>query len=158
MDWADDAAYSLNDIVDGVKAGFLTIDRIEAWADGKVGDAMGVRLLDELLDGIRRDRLEGIFSRSDRVVHHRLPPEGARQLHVAKDQPVPLRAGRRPRGARQALFYKTMANDIIFESPQLQQMEHKARKVLFDLWDCCWSNYVETGLGSCASCPRRWES
>jgi dGTPase len=36
-----------------------------------------------------------------------------------------------------------MANDIIFESPQLQQMEHKARKVLFDLWDSCWRNYVE---------------
>jgi dGTPase len=36
-----------------------------------------------------------------------------------------------------------MANDIIFESPQLQQMEHKARRVLFDLWDSCWRNYVE---------------
>ena len=42
-------------------------------------------------------------------------------------------------------FYKKMANDIIFESPQLQQMEHKARRVLFDLWDSCWRNYVERG-------------
>jgi dGTPase len=50
-----------------------------------------------------------------------------------------------PEALRQALFYKGLANDIIFESPQLQQMEHKARKVLFDLWDSCWRNYVEPG-------------
>ena len=37
------------------------------------------------------------------------------------------------------------ANDIIFESPPLQQMEHKARKILFDLWESCWRNYVEPG-------------
>jgi dGTPase len=36
-----------------------------------------------------------------------------------------------------------MANDIIFESPQLQQMEHKARQVMFSLWKAVWSNYVE---------------
>jgi len=50
-----------------------------------------------------------------------------------------------PEAQRQALFYKALANDIIFESPPLQQMEHKARKVLFDLWDSCWRNYVEPG-------------
>ena len=44
---------------------------------------------------------------------------------------------------REAAFYKQLANDIIFESPQLQQMEHKARKVLFDLWDSAWRNHVE---------------
>jgi dGTPase len=49
-----------------------------------------------------------------------------------------------PEAERAALFFKKMANDIIFESPQLQQMEHKARKVLFDLWSSAWRNYVET--------------
>jgi dGTPase len=50
-----------------------------------------------------------------------------------------------PEAKYQAEFYKRMANDLIFESPQLQQMEHKARKVMFDLWDSCWRNYVEKG-------------
>jgi dGTPase len=36
-----------------------------------------------------------------------------------------------------------MANDIIFESTQLQQIEHKARKVMFDLWESCWRNHVQ---------------
>ena len=48
-----------------------------------------------------------------------------------------------PEAERAALFFKKMANDIIFESPQLQQIEHKARKVLFDLWESCWRYYVE---------------
>ena len=43
----------------------------------------------------------------------------------------------------EAEFYKRMANDVIFESPQLQQIEHKARRVLFSLWESAWANYVE---------------
>jgi dGTPase len=45
----------------------------------------------------------------------------------------------------EALFYKRMANDIIFESPHLQQMELKARRVLFSLWHAVWENYVDCG-------------
>jgi len=51
-----------------------------------------------------------------------------------------------PAALREAQFYKQMANDIIFESPQLQQIEHKARKVLFSLWESCWRNYVDKGV------------
>jgi dGTPase len=145
MDWADDAAYSLNDIVDGVKTGFLTIDRIQAWADAKVDDAPGLRLLEELLDAIRTERVEVIFSaRIGSFI------TGCRLRE--RDNFMAPRTNRyryelvvAPEAERQAMFYKTLANDIIFESPQLQQMEHKARKVLFDLWDSCWRNYVEPG-------------
>jgi dGTPase len=145
MDWADDAAYSLNDIVDGVKAGFLTIDRIEAWAEERVGDAAGQRLLDELLDAIRSDRLESIFSAriGSFITGCRLRERENFMSKRTNRYRFELVVA--PEALRQALFYKGLANDIIFESPQLQQMEHKARKVLFDLWDSCWRNYVEKG-------------
>ena len=145
MDWADDAAYSLNDIVDGVKTGFLTIDRIEAWAQANVGDAAGLRLLDELLDAIRSDRLESIFSAriGSFITACRLRERDnfmAKRTNRYRFELVVA-----PEAERQAHFYKKLANDVIFESAQLQQMEHKARKVLFDLWDSCWRNYVEPG-------------
>jgi len=145
MDWADDAGYSLNDIVDGVKAGFLTVERIERWAAGEGITAEQQKHLDKLFDAIRSDRLENVFSmkigafiRACRLRERRnfMTPQTNRyryELTVA------------PEAEREALFFKKMANDIIFESPQLQQMEHKARKVLFDLWDSCWRNYVERG-------------
>ena len=143
MDWADDAAYSLNDVVDGVKTGFLTIDRLEAWAESRVTDPLGVRLMDELLDAIRAERLEGIFSAriGTFITSCRLRERDnfmAKRTNRYRFELVVA-----PEAERQVQFYKTLANDIIFESPQLQQMEHKARKVLFDLWDSCWRNYVE---------------
>jgi dGTPase len=147
MDWADDAAYSLNDIVDGVRAGFLTIERIEVWA-AEVGiDAERQRHLDVLFGAIRSDRLEEVFSeKTGRFI------TGCRLRDRAAGNPMAARTNRyrfelvvAAEAEREAAFYKRMANDIIFESPQLQQMEHKARKVLFDLWGAAWDNYVQPG-------------
>ncbi len=145
MDWADDVAYSLNDIVDGVTAGFLTIERIERWAAGEPIDAPRQKLLDTLFDAIRGDRLENVFAqkvgrfitacrlRERENFMSALTNRYRFELVVSGDVETEVQ------------FFKKIANDIIFESPQLQQMEHKARRVLFDLWHSAWSNYVERG-------------
>ncbi len=146
MDWADDAAYSLNDIVDGVKAGFLTIDRIESWAAGEGIDAENQHHLETLFNAIRGDRLESVFA--DKIGRFitacRLRPR--RNFMAGKTHRYAFDLVVAPEALREAAFFKTMANDIIFESPQLQQIEHKARRVLFSLWTSCWNNYVEKGV------------
>jgi len=145
MDWADDSAYSLNDIVDGVRAGFLTIERIESWA-GDIGlDAERQQHLDALCAAIRGDCLEEVFSQKLGAFIR-----GCRLRE--RSTPLSTRTNRyrfelivAPEAMREAAFFKQMANDIIFESPQLQQMEHKARRILFELWQAAWGNYVEPG-------------
>ena len=145
MDWADDAAYSLNDIVDGVKAGFLNVERIEAWAAREPMDAERQAWLDQLLIAIRSDRLESVFSAKigSFITACRLKERKNFMSAATNRYRFELVVG--APAEREATFYKKIANDIIFESPQLQQMEHKARKVMFDLWDAAWKNYVDRG-------------
>jgi dGTPase len=143
MDWADDAAYSLNDVVDGVKAGFLTLDRMERWASAQALDAERLAWLDRLFLAVRADRLEAVFSQKigTFITACRLRPRQNFMSASTQRYRFELVVGAEVQ--REAAFYKQLANDIIFESPQLQQMEHKARKVLFDLWESAWRNHVE---------------
>jgi dGTPase len=145
MDWADDAAYSLNDIVDGVRAGFLNIERLEAWAAAQGLDGERLRWLDQLFAAIRSDRLESAFARKIGafITACRLRPR--KNFMSARTNRYRFELSIAPAAEREAAFYKTIANDIIFESPQLQQIEHKARRVVFDLWESCWRNYVDKG-------------
>jgi dGTPase len=101
--------------------------------------------MDDLFKAIRGDRLEGAFAQKigGFITACRLRERD--NFMAARTNRYRFELVVAPAAEREAAFYKKMANDIIFESPQLQQIEHKARKVLFELWDSCWRNYVDRG-------------
>lgn len=143
MDWADDAAYSLNDIVDGVRAGFLTVERVERWAAGEKVGALEQRHLDSLFDAIRKDRLENTFSKKIGAFIQACRLRTRENFMSEKTNRYKYDLVIEENARSEAEFFKKMANDIIFESPQLEQLEHKARVILTALYEAIWENYVE---------------
>jgi len=142
MDWADDTAYSLNDIIDGVRAGFLTFEKIESWAAERDLRVHDIHLIDELQEAVLADKLEAIFSRKiGKYVRacRLVPREGIlsdltnrHAFGLEIDQDVRLEVS----------FYKAMATDIIFRSPQLQQMEFRGSSILNHIWDAFLEHYI----------------
>ncbi len=143
MDWADDAAYSLNDIVDGVRAGFLTIERVERWAAGQTVGAREQEHLDHLFAAIRGDKLEKTFSKKIGFFIQSCRLQERENFMSGRTNRYRFELIIDEAAVSEALFFKRMANDIIFESPQLEQLEYKARTILMSLYEAIWDNYAE---------------
>jgi dGTPase len=143
MDWADDAAYSLNDIVDGVRAGFLTIERIEQWAASEPPGTVTSRYVDSLFEAIRKDRLEKVFSKKTGAFIQACRLQERENFMSARTNRYRFDLVVDEAALNEAAFFKKMANDIIFESPQLEQLEFKARTIFNQLYAAIWENYAE---------------
>jgi dGTPase len=142
MDWADDTAYSLNDLSDSVRAGFLNIEKIEAWAErhGEPSDA-GTSL-GELMRAIRRRGVDPfVGKRIGRYIQAATlrPAENflSGLTHRYGFRLVVDEAVR----AESALF-KRLAFEVVFLSPQLKQLEHKGSRMLRQLWEVLDERYI----------------
>ena len=145
MDWADDTAYSLNDLADSVRAGFLRMERIEAWAE-KNGEATGEGTpLGELIAAIRKRRVDpfvgsriGRYIRSTELVPDSNFLSGATHRYR-------FRLVIDPVVKAESKLFKKLAFENVFLSPQLKQLEHKGNHLLHGLWDVLEKRYVTGG-------------
>ncbi len=145
MDWADDTAYSLNDLSDSVRAGFLNIEKIEAWAESQ-GEATGEATpLGDLMRAIRKKRVDpfvgkriGKYIQSTRLetdVNFLSATTNRYHYRLAIDDSVKA----------ESRLFKRLAFEVVFLAPQLKQLEHKGSRMLRQLWEVLGARYISQG-------------
>jgi dGTPase len=142
MDWADDTAYSINDIADGAAAGFITVDRLERWASGQQLSPAEARHVVELADAIRRDLVEVRSNRKigDFIEACSLTPQTGFLGTLTQRHAFSLQLA--PEARTESRLYKKIALELVFQSPQLQQLDFKAHEMLGRLFGALIDTYL----------------
>jgi dGTPase len=145
MDWADDTAYSLNDISDCVRAGFLTTDKIHQWAEKNSIAIEAGGSLEKLMQAIRSGKVDPfIGKRIGRYIQSTTLRESVNFLsHQSMRYRYELVVAEDVR--RESELFKKLAFEVVFLSPQLKQLEHKGNHMLHELWNLLERRYITDG-------------
>ena len=142
MDWADDTAYSLNDLADSVKAGFLTMERVERWAEKRGGNFGEGSSLGGLLQAIRGQRIEPFVGKRIGQYIKAARLETATNFLSATSHRYSLELVIDQEVRAESELFKDLAYEVVFLSPQLKQLEHKGSYMLRRLWEVLERRYV----------------
>jgi dGTPase len=143
MDWADDTAYSLHDIVDGIHARYISVGSLTDWAEGRSLSPAQASLVERLCQTIQSNSYEPYFgSRVGTFVHAcTLRPRGGFLSDQTQRHAFDLVID--PTVKAESALYKAIALDLIFKSPQLQQIEFKGGHILKRLFRALSSHCAE---------------
>ena len=142
MDWSDDAAYSINDLVDGIHAGFITKQRIEQWATEKNLKDREAGWIAEVLKAIGSSDLERRFARTIGSFIKACPLTGRKNFMSDKTNRYTGELHIDPEVKRQSALYKKLSLELVFLSPQLHQLEHKGGLMVRRIFETLVENYV----------------
>jgi dGTPase len=143
MDWADDTAYSINDLSDAILLKYITVPDLEAWAGKQTLDRVEQEQIDFLIDTIRQGKVEGRLARgigeniracSLRARQNFL--SGATQrysLELVIDEAV----------QRKTKLNKRIAFELIFDTHRLHQLDFKAEGVINRMFEVLEERYVQ---------------
>jgi dGTPase len=150
MDWADDTAYSLNDIADGINAGFISSETLTLWAEHQnlTGNAAG--WVDRLLEGMKKQTAENrLRSRiAAFIAAASLEPDANFMCHASHRYRFRLAIA--AEAMEESKLYKKIALDLVFRSRPLLEMEQKSDCLLARLFQILADRYV---IGTSAGDP-----
>jgi len=144
MDWADDTAYAINDIADSISGKFITVKQIEKWGTehsseiGLLENSALEKIIRWIREGVFKSKLSSEIGDFIHAIHIRERSTFMDKLtnryryELVIDEEI----------KKLANLYKKVAYDIVFQSPQIFQMEFKGHHLLRSIFKALENNYV----------------
>jgi dGTPase len=142
MDWADDTAYALNDIVDSISGGFITIKKLLKWLNDNSVLNFEQKIIEEIIQWIE----EGIF----KAKFGSLVGEFIRGCSIIeKSTFMNTKTNRYKYNLEiskeilsRTMLYKRIALELVFQTTHIQQMEYKGNLMLEQMFRALEDNYI----------------
>jgi dGTPase len=142
MDWSDDTAYCLNDLVDSMNAGFLRFERVKRWAEQQNLEGDLSRHAETILSVIRDGKAEARFGK-------KIGSFVRCCSLIERSTPVSTTSNRYrfslfvdPAVRAEAEFYKRLSQELVFDHSQLHQLERKGRVILEGIFEAFSESYL----------------
>jgi dGTPase len=142
MDWADDTAYAINDMMDSITGGFITIARLNSWSKGNNLTKDQKQIINNIEDWIRSGNYKqklsaqiGEFISACDIKERKTFLDKLTNRYKYKlivDSNILDKAN----------LYKKIAVDLVFRSAQLHQMEFKGNHMISSIFRVFFDNYV----------------
>jgi len=152
MDWADDTAYAINDLVDSISGGFITIAKLSQWQREQKLNETHNSILEEIVEWIKKGNYKaqfgaqiGLFIRSCKLKKRNTFMDKYTNRYKYELQ-IPDEILER------AKLYKRISVDLVFRSSALHQIEFKGNSMIESIFNLLEKNYV-TKLGNTKLLP-----
>jgi dGTPase len=142
MDWADDTAYCLNDLVDSMNAGFLRYEGVKRWAEQQSLHGDQAHHAEAILAAIREGKAESRFSKKigSFIRCCSLAERSTPTSSVTNRYRFGLSVD--PAVRSEADFYKRLSQELVFDHSQLHQLERKGRVILEGIFEAFSESYL----------------